>query len=155
MTAAELPSTLTGAPKAALVPPGICQFTTEFTAVPLLKRIPVSSTSSVLRFALPDTTKSLQLSTCACILAQAEIGGESVVRPYTPISTNADIGYFDLLVKNYGKNSKMSQYMHQIEPSTTLNFKHIDFNVKIQAPFDYDHIVMLVGGTGKRDPLIL
>ena len=149
MSTASLPSSLTGSPKAALVPPGECQFTTEFVAVPLLERFPVSSTSSVLRFALPDTTKPLQLSTCACILASAEIDGETVVRPYTPISTNADIGYFDLLVKNYGDNAKMSRFMHEIEPSsTTISFKHIDFNVKIQAPFAFDHIVMLVGGTG-------
>ena len=29
-----------------------------------------------------------------------------------------------------------------------VDFKHIEFNVKIQAPFSQKHIVMLVGGTG-------
>jgi cytochrome-b5 reductase len=159
-----LPSSMTGPPVAALVPPGKCQFGTEWTTVPLLARFPVSSTSSVLRFGLPNAELPLQLSTCACILANATIDGEDVVRPYTPISTNADIGTFDLLVKNYGPTAKMSRHMHEIEPvhengsdngsaadatDSSIRFKHIEFNVKIQAPFDqYDHVYMLVGGTG-------
>jgi cytochrome-b5 reductase len=144
-----LPSSLRGSPIVALVPPGQCQFGPEWTAVPLLERIPVSTTSSVLRFALPNRHAPLQLSTCACLLANAQINGEDVTRPYTPISTNADMGTFDLLVKHYGPKAKMSRWMHEIEPnSASIRFKHIDFNVKIQAPFDYGHIYMLVGGTG-------
>ena len=56
---------------------------------------------------MPDATKPLGLSTCACVLAKADLTvaessgseGEAVIRPYTPISTNAQIGSFDLLVK--------------------------------------------------------
>jgi cytochrome-b5 reductase len=81
-------------------------------------------------------------------LAKDVIDGEAVIRPYTPISTNGDVGYFDLLVKNYGEGAKMSKAMHELKVGETLDFKHIDFNVKIQAPFDYDNILMLVGGTG-------
>jgi cytochrome-b5 reductase len=144
-----LPSSLTGPPIAALVPPGQCQFGADWTAVPLLERIPLSASSSVLRFGLPNRQAPLQLSTCACLLANAQIDGEDVTRPYTPISTNADLGTFDLLVKHYGPTAKMSRWMHEIEPnSTSIRFKHIDFNVKIQAPFDCEHIYMLVGGTG-------
>jgi cytochrome-b5 reductase len=113
-----------------------------------MERFPVSSTSSVLRFALPDKTQALHLSTCACILANADIDGEGVTRPYTPISTNAMIGCFDLLVKNYGPTAKMSRHLHEIKPGEMINFKHISFNVKIQAPFPYNHICMIVGGTG-------
>lgn len=133
---------------AALVPPGKCQFGTEWTAVQLLQRFPVSQTTSVLRFGLPDATQPLLLSTCACILANADIDGEDVTRPYTPISTNDAVGHFDLLVKNYGPTAKMSRHMHEIQAGDCIRFKHIDPNVKIQAPFDYDHICMLVGGTG-------
>jgi hypothetical protein len=149
MSTSKLPSSMTGPPVAALVPPGECQFGQEFTAVPLMQRFPVSKTSSVLRFGLPDPGKSLQLSTCACILANANIDGEDVTRPYTPISMNAAKGHFDLLIKNYGETAKMSRHMHEIQPGDQINFKHIQFNVKIQAPFDYDHIFMIVGGTGK------
>lgn len=144
-----LPSTMRGDPICKLVPPGTCQFTEEFQSVKLLERFPVSETSSVVRFALPDTTQPLKLSTCACILANDKIDGEEVTRPYTPISTNADIGYFDLLVKNYGPTAKMSRRLHEAQPGQdSISFKHIDFNVKLQAPFDYEHVFMIVGGTG-------
>jgi hypothetical protein len=98
-----LPSTLTSTPTAALVPPGQCQFGSEPTAVRLLERTRVSPTSYVLRFGpLPASDEPLNLSTCACLLARADIAGAGVTtRPYTPISTNQQIGSFDLLVKNY------------------------------------------------------
>jgi cytochrome-b5 reductase len=148
-TMSSLPSSMTGPPISSLVKPGECQFGPEFTAVPLIERFPITKTSSVLRFATPDTSKPLQLSTCACILANAEIDGEDITRPYTPISTNADVGHFDLLIKSYGKDAHMSRHMHEIQPGDKINFKHIEFNVKIQAPFDeYKHIGMCVGGTG-------
>jgi cytochrome-b5 reductase len=142
------PPSLTGKPVKALVPPGKCQFTDEFKSVPLLDRISVSPTSSVLRFGLPDESAPLNLSTCACILAKATIKDDVVVRPYTPISTNAMKGCFDLLVKDYGEGAKMSRHLHEINVGDTIDFKHIAPNVKIQAPFGPKKIVMLVGGTG-------
>lgn len=149
-----LPPSLTGPPRSALVPPGQCQFGPDFAAVPLLERVAVGASSCWLRFATPDSTRPLNLSTCACLLAHAKMGdGEDVTRPYTPISTNADVGTFDLLVKNYGPTSHMSHYLCDVlQPGETVRFKHIDFNVKIQAETLFDqnftHIGMCVGGTG-------
>ena len=96
-----LPSSLTAPPVKSIVAPGECQFSDSFTSVPLLENIPVSKTSFVLRFGLPDKSKGLGLSTCACILAGAKVddGEDMVIRPYTPISTNEDKGTFDLLIK--------------------------------------------------------
>ena len=78
-------------PKCNIVPPGVCQFTPSFTSVPLLERIPAGEggTSYILRFGLPDGEKSMGLTTCACVLAGADLvdnkNGEvvKVVRPYT------------------------------------------------------------------------
>ncbi|KAL7560203.1 hypothetical protein ACA910_020803 [Epithemia clementina (nom. ined.)] len=146
----KLPFTLTGPPIRDLCSPGKCQFGSEPQSVPLLEKFPVSSTSAVLRFGLPNEQQPLNLSTCACILAQAEINGETVVRPYTPISTNAQTGSFDLLIKNYGEHGTMSPYIHNLKIGDRIAFKHIDGNVKIQAEQfdDTDRILMLVGGTG-------
>lgn len=74
-----------------LVPPGVCQFTPTFASVPLLERVPAGEggTSYILRFGLPDGEKSMGLTTCACVLACAELEdrekGETVpvIRPYT------------------------------------------------------------------------
>mmetsp|Transcript_5944 Transcript_5944/g.8405 ORF Transcript_5944/g.8405 Transcript_5944/m.8405 type:complete len:328 (+) Transcript_5944:46-1029(+) len=152
------PTSLTSGPTKSLIEPGKCQFTADFQSVPLLERYVVSKTSKVLRFGVPDTSKALNLSTCACILAKADLpskeGGETqaIIRPYTPISTNADIGYFDLLIKDYGVvngTTGMSHYLcDTLKLGDTVDFKHIDFNVKIQAPFEQSQIGMLVGGTG-------
>eukprot|EP00978_Attheya_sp_CCMP212_P045253 scaffold339370_cov61-Attheya_sp.AAC.1 len=150
-----LPSSMTSPPVKALVPPGECQFTPEFTAVKLLERVAVSETTNVLRFATPDETKPLNLSTCACILAKSDLPKgdsatetEPVIRPYTPISTNAQIGSFDLLIKNYGDMGRMSRHMAEMPVGSTMEFKHIPPNVKKQAPFPQKKIGMLVGGTG-------
>jgi hypothetical protein len=74
-----------------LVPTGQCQFNPTFQSVTLLDRIPCGEggTSYILRFGLPDVTKPMGLTTCACILASAKLmdreKGElvEVTRPYT------------------------------------------------------------------------
>lgn len=147
----QVPLSLTGSPTAALVPPGQCQFNDEFQGVKLMERTKVSPTSFVLKFGLPNESKPMDLSTCACILAKASVENESdpVIRPYTPISTNKQIGSFDLLIKDYGSQGKMSKHLcEDISIGDTVEFKHIDFNVKLQAPFKAKKIGMLVGGTG-------
>jgi len=150
-------SSLSGPPTLSLVPPGQCQLTDDFSSLKLIDRVEVSATSSVLRFGLGDASKPLNLSTCACILAKADLSVtkdddttavEALVRPYTPISTNALIGTFDLLVKNYGAQGFMSKHLCSMPIGDTVDFKHIVFNVKIQAPFPQKQIAMLVGGTG-------
>lgn len=137
----------------ALVPPGKCQFTPDFTSVKLMQRWEISSTSSVLRFGLPNESEPLNLSTCACILAKADLPDkegsiEAVIRPYTPISANSQIGSFDLLIKDYGENGRMSTHLCSLKEGAEVSFKHIDPNVKLQAPFKYGKVCMLVGGTG-------
>ena len=154
MASSSLPSSLLGPPQGLLVPPGQCQFGEEFQSVPLLGKTTVSKTSTVFHFGLPDTTRPLNLSTCACILARADnVQGEEspVIRPYTPITTNATIGSFDLLVKNYGTKGLLSRHFHEtLKVGDTMDFKHIPFNVKIQ--FDeiskFSTILMIAGGTG-------
>ncbi|CAB9522048.1 NADH-cytochrome b5 reductase [Seminavis robusta] len=142
---------LTGKPNAVLVPPGQCQFNEDFQSVKLLERTHVSPTSCVVRFSLSDESKPLGLSTCSCVLAKAKTAKdpEGVIRPYTPISTNEQVGSFDLLIKSYGDDSLMSKHMCQdMAVGDTIEFKQIPVNIKIQAPFPYKKVGMLVGGTG-------
>lgn len=147
-------SSLNGPPTLSLVPPGQCALGDDFVSLKLLDRQEVSGTSSVLRFGLADDSQPLKLSTCACILAKADLPHkdngetEAVVRPYTPISTNALVGAFDLLVKNYGDQGRLSTHLCTMPVGDTIDFKHIKFNVKIQAPFPHKRIGMIVGGTG-------
>jgi len=153
---------LSGEPCLNLVPPGQCQLTDSWQSLKLVEKVDVSHTSTVLRFACPDETKPLNLPTCACLLAKADLPvakdneekktesgeTEAVIRPYTPISTNDLVGSFDLLVKNYGENGRMSTHLCTAPVGSVVDFKHIEFNVKIQAPFTQKKIAMIVGGTG-------
>jgi len=103
----------------------------------------------LLTFKLPDSSKPLGLSTCACILCKFDdsSSGEAVVRPYTPVSSNDMVGKFQLVIKVY-REGKMSRYLNEAPLGSAVQFKHIKFNVKTQYPFAKKHITMLVGGTG-------
>lgn len=139
-----------GPPTASLLPPGQCVFDEEWAPSPLLERKWIGHDTLLLTFGLPDAQTPLGLSTCACLLARGAPpgeGAEAVVRPYTPVSTNALLGAFELMVKVY-PDGAMSQQLARLPIGATVDFKHIPFNVKYQYPFRARDVVMLVGGTG-------
>jgi len=142
-------SSAIGPPIAAVCPPGQCVFRAEeWTPAKLLERTQETHDTFLLTFGLQDATKPLGLSTCACILCMiTEEGADApIIRPYTPVSTNAMLGKFQLVIKVYPEG-KMTQHMVKMAIGDDLNFKHIDKNVKVQYPFGKKHITMLCGGT--------
>jgi len=142
-------TSLVGPPTAAVVPAGQCSFGTEWAKAKLVGRDQVTHDVILLTFELADISKPLGLATCACILAKMDDpeSSEPIVRPYTPVSTNAMVGKFQLCVKVYA-TGKMSNHLKELTTGESIEFKHIDKNVKIQYPFDKKQITMLVGGTG-------
>merc|ERR1719161_1852786 len=138
-----------GSPQFAVEKPGNCVVTEEFTPIPLLGKISIAPDVRVLTFDLANKSKSLGLSTCACLLVSggADAKGNPVVRPYTPVSTNAMLGKFELMVKIY-PDGILSRHLDTLEIGQTVDFKHIPANVKIQYPFGKRRIGMIVGGTG-------
>ena len=66
-----------------------------------MKRTQVSPDSVLLRFALPSPAHVLGLPVGMHMLISARIGGKLVMRAYTPVSSDADAGHFDLLIKVY------------------------------------------------------
>merc|ERR1719343_1685991 len=73
--------------------------------------------------------------------------GKPIIRPYTPVSTNAMLGQFELMVKVY-PDGKMSQFLDALDVGKPMHFKHVGGNVKIQYPSFKKEIGMIVGGTG-------
>lgn len=136
-----------GPPVASLAPPGVCQVGEDWQPLKLAEMQAVSHNVTAFTFALPDPTKPLNLSTCACLLARGMVAGDGVVRPYTPVSTNALIGRVTLMVKIY-PDGKLTRHMQSLTVGDSLDFKHIAANVKIQYPFSKKRIGMLAGGTG-------
>lgn len=142
-------SAVVGPPTAACCPPGQCAFTDEWSMATLVDRSQDTKDTILVEFALPDGEKPLGLSTCACILCKMDdpAGGEPIIRPYTPVSTNAMKGKFQLFLRVYPEG-KMSQYLANLALGSQVAFKHISKNVKIQYPFGKKHVTMLAGGTG-------
>ncbi|KAH9518803.1 NADH-cytochrome b5 reductase 3 [Bulinus truncatus] len=75
------------------------------------------------RFALPSPEHILGLPIGQHIYLTAKIDGQLVIRPYTPVSSDDDKGYMDLVVKVYFKNvhpkfpdgGKMTQYLENMD----------------------------------------
>ena len=160
-----------------VVPPGNCQLgPAGFLALPLVARKVINHDSCLFTFDCPDNTKSLGQSTVASVLAKIMVEGEDapVIRPYTPVSTNALLGKFELFVKIY-PDGKMTQFMYNMKLGDTLEFKQVPVELKkrpsisfqsyhesaddeeeyapafsrTQYPFrGVNHLVMIVGGTG-------
>ena len=138
-----------GPPVLALAPPGATQIQDAWRAVRLVHRQAVAHDVVLLRFALPNAERPLGLSTTACILVRgvARSGLESTIRPYTPVSTNADVGTLTLLVKTYPEG-RMSRHLGDLGVGGSVEAMHGAANVKKQYPFGVGHVVLLAGGSG-------
>lgn len=106
-------------------------------AVKLLECFAVTHDVILVTFGLPDESKPLYLSTCACLLAkyQEEGSPEPVVRPYTPVSTNARIGKFQLVIKVY-PGGKMSN--HIMDMPIAFFWQEVNYNARWRHR-DYAH----------------
>lgn len=72
--------------------------------------------------------------------------GQPIARPYTPVSTNAMHGKFELMIKVY-PDGNLTSYLDKLKVGDFVEFSHTSANVKIQYPFSKPEIGMLIGGT--------
>lgn len=99
--------------------------------LPLIEREEISHDTRRFRFGLPSKQHILGLPVGQHIHLIATINGELVIRPYTPISSDDDQGFVDLVVKVYFKNvhpkfpegGKMSQYLEEMKIGDTIAFR--------------------------------
>lgn len=97
----------------------------------LIDKEEISHDTRRFRFALPSSQHILGLPVGQHIYATAQINGLLVVRPYTPVSSDDDEGYMDLVIKVYFKNvhpkfpdgGKMSQYMESLSIGDYLDIR--------------------------------
>ncbi|XP_040030981.1 NADH-cytochrome b5 reductase 3 isoform X2 [Gasterosteus aculeatus] len=100
-------------------------------ALRLLDKQIVSHDTRKFRFALPSPEHILGLPIGQHIYLSARIDGKLVVRPYTPVSSDDDKGFVDLVVKIYFKDvnpkfpegGKMSQYLESLRINDTIDFR--------------------------------
>lgn len=96
----------------------------------LIDREEVSHDTRRFRFALPSPEHVLGLPVGQHIYLVARINGQLVIRPYTPVSSDDDKGYMDLVIKVYFKNppkfpdgGKMSQYLDSMAIGDFMDVK--------------------------------
>ncbi|XP_066446957.1 NADH-cytochrome b5 reductase 3 [Eleutherodactylus coqui] len=97
----------------------------------LIDREVISHDTRRFRFALPSVEHILGLPIGQHIYLSARIDGNLVVRPYTPVSSDDDKGFVDLVVKIYFKGihpkfpdgGKMSQYLEGLRVGETIDFR--------------------------------
>lgn len=91
----------------------------------------VSRDTRKFRFALPSPEHVLGLPVGKHVYLSARIDGSLIVRPYTPVSSDDDKGFVDLVVKIYFKNvhpkfpegGKMSQYLESLRTGDLIDFR--------------------------------
>lgn len=100
------------------------------------------------RFALPNSTDILGLPIGQHISVAATIEGQSkeIVRSYTPISSDENPGYFDLLIKSY-PTGNISKYVASLKIGQSLKVKGPK-GAMVYTPGLVRRFGMIAGGTG-------
>lgn len=121
---------------------------TEFQDFVLKEKNEVSHNVAIYRFALPRPTDILGLPIGQHISLAATIAGQpkEVVRSYTPISSDNEAGYFDLLVKSYPQGN-ISKYLAGLQVGQTMKVRGPK-GAMVYTPNMCRHIGMIAGGTG-------
>ncbi|XP_022154484.1 NADH--cytochrome b5 reductase 1-like isoform X2 [Momordica charantia] len=119
----------------------------DFVEFKLAKRVVLSHNVAKFRFALPNPTSVLGLPIGQHISCRGKDGqGEEVVKPYTPITLDSDVGYFELVIKMYPQG-RMSHHFRHMRIGDYLAVKGPKGRFKYQ-PGQVRAFGMLAGGSG-------
>jgi len=134
---------------------------TTYQPFRLTQKEDVSHNTIKFRFALPSKDHCLGLPVGKHISLQfKDKDGKQVIRQYTPVTSDEEKGYFDLVIKVYPEG-KMSQYLSKLKLGDTIDIKGPhgaltylgdgDFLIKRKGGEIKQHvnkIGMIAGGTG-------
>ncbi|XP_008303460.1 NADH-cytochrome b5 reductase 2 [Stegastes partitus] len=139
--------------------------------LPLIHKQEISHDTKKFRFGLPSGSHILGLPVGQHVYLSAKVSGSLVVRAYTPVSSDEDQGFVDLVVKVYYKNihpsypdgGKMSQYLDSMTLGDTIDFRGPNgllvykgkgqFSIRADKKSEakvkkFRHVAMIAGGTG-------
>lgn len=119
-----------------------------FQNFPLSEIRKTSHNVAIYKFALPKPTDILGLPIGQHISLAATPKGveKEVVRSYTPISSDEDKGFFELLIKAYPQGN-ISAYMTTLKVGDTMKVRGPK-GAMVYTPNMCRHIGMIAGGTG-------
>lgn len=120
----------------------------EFQNFELKEKTILSHNTAIYRFKLPRPTDILGLPIGQHISLAATIAGQpkEVVRSYTPISSDEEKGYFDLLIKSY-PTGNISKHVASLMVGQTMKVKGPK-GAMVYTPNMVRHFGMIAGGTG-------
>lgn len=118
----------------------------EWRKFKLSKITPETHNVSRLRFTLQSPEDQVGLPVASCLLARANIDGKNEIRPYTPVSSNEEKGYVDLVVKGY-EQGKVSKHIVNLKVGDELEMKG-PFKKYPYKPNTKKVIGMIAGGSG-------
>ncbi|KAJ4290277.1 NADH-cytochrome b5 reductase [Kalmusia sp. IMI 367209] len=119
---------------------------TEFQEFELTEKTVLSHNTAIYRFKLPRPTDILGLPIGQHISLAATIDGKEVVRSYTPISSDEDHGYVDLLIKSY-PTGNISKHVASLMVGQTMKIRGPK-GAMVYTPNLVRHFGMIAGGTG-------
>ncbi|XP_052031586.1 NADH-cytochrome b5 reductase 2 isoform X2 [Apodemus sylvaticus] len=99
--------------------------------LPLIEKEQINHNTRRFRFGLPSPDHVLGLPVGNYVHLLAQINNELVIRAYTPVSSDDDQGFVDLIIKIYFKNvhpkypegGKMTQYLENMKIGDTILFR--------------------------------
>ncbi len=114
--------------------------------LPLIDAETTSHNTRRLVFGLGPEECLSQMQIGRHITVGAELGGEMVKRPYTPISMPDTKGRIELLIKGYNHGA-MSSHLMKLDVGEFLGFRGPIGAFKYE-PNTYRHVLMVAAGTG-------
>jgi cytochrome-b5 reductase len=104
---------------------------TRFIPFKLVEKKIVSHDTRIFRFALQSPEHILGLPIGHHMHLQATIDGKPIMRTYTPITSDDDKGYFELMIKvyfadthpNFPEGGKMTQHLERMSLGDTIDVK--------------------------------
>ncbi|GMY23542.1 NADH--cytochrome b5 reductase 1 [Fagus crenata] len=115
----------------------------KFIEFKLVKKTPISPNTAKFTFALPRRTSVLGLPVGQHIICRGKDSqGVEVIRPYTPITLDSNVGYFELVVKG-----KMSHHFKEMREGDYLPVRGPKGRFKYN-PGHARALGMLAGGSG-------
>ena len=122
----------------------------NFQQFELQEKTVLSHNTAIYRFKLPTPKSILGLPIGQHISIAAELNVEGklkeVVRSYTPISSDENKGYFDLLIKSY-PTGNISKHMASMKIGQALRVRGPK-GAMVYTPNMVRHFGMIAGGTG-------
>lgn len=140
-------------------------------ALPLVEKEDISHDTKRFRFGLPSPSHVLGLPVGQHVYLSAKVNSNLVIRAYTPVSSDEDKGFVDLVVKVYHRNThpsypdggKMSQYLNEMNIGDAIDFRGPNglliyqgngkFAIRPDKKSEpkvrrFNHVGMIAGGTG-------